>query len=57
MPFEVTPFMPYLTRFGSDASKPVAASTNAPSDPAPSVSAPATSSTPDQAAPAPNPQQ
>ncbi|HEY1422069.1 MAG TPA: M48 family metalloprotease [Candidatus Acidoferrum sp.] len=26
MPFEVTPFMPYLTRFGSDAAKPVAAS-------------------------------
>jgi hypothetical protein len=26
MPFEVTPFLPYLTRFGSDAGKPVAAS-------------------------------
>jgi hypothetical protein len=26
MPFEVTPFMPYLTRFGSDAGKPIAAS-------------------------------
>jgi hypothetical protein len=26
MPFEVTPFMPYLTRYGSDAAKPVAAS-------------------------------
>ena len=24
MPFEVTPFMPYLTRYGSDASKPAA---------------------------------
>src|SRR5271154_4247914 len=32
MPFEVTPFMPYLTRFGSDASKPVAASTASPQD-------------------------
>jgi hypothetical protein len=30
MPFEVTPFMPYLTRFGADAAKPVAASTAAP---------------------------
>ena len=26
MPFEVTPFMPYLTRYGSEAAKPVAAS-------------------------------
>ena len=26
MPFEITPFMPYLTRFGSDAVKPIAAS-------------------------------
>jgi hypothetical protein len=26
MPFEVTPFMPYLTRFGNDASKPANAS-------------------------------
>ncbi len=32
MPFEVTPFMPYLTRFGSETSKPVAASAVAPSD-------------------------
>src|SRR5271163_4088584 len=32
MPFEVTPFMPYLTRFGADTSKPVAASTQAPAD-------------------------
>src|SRR5271169_513533 len=32
MPFEVTPFMPYLTRFGSDSGKPVAASTQAPAD-------------------------
>ena len=44
MPFEVTPFMPYLTRFGSDASKPIAASaataptdqTAKPGDPPPS---------------------
>jgi len=26
MPFEVTPFMPYLTRFGNDATKPINAS-------------------------------
>jgi hypothetical protein len=30
MPFEVTPFMPYLTRYGSDTAKPVAASTATP---------------------------
>ncbi len=33
MPFEVTPFMPYLTRFGADAGKPIAASAAAPGDP------------------------
>jgi hypothetical protein len=33
MPFEVTPFMPYLTRFGAEASKPIAASAAAPPDP------------------------
>jgi hypothetical protein len=32
MPFEVTPFMPYLTRYGSDTNKPVAASAAAPQD-------------------------
>jgi len=32
MPFEVTPFMPYLTRFGSETTKPVAASAVAPTD-------------------------
>jgi hypothetical protein len=26
MPFEVTPFMPYLTRYGTDSAKPIAAS-------------------------------
>jgi len=36
MPFEVTPFMPYLTRYGSEAVKPIAASaTRPPGDPAP----------------------
>jgi hypothetical protein len=30
MPFEVTPFMPYLTRFGSEATKPIAASASTP---------------------------
>ena len=44
MPFEVTPFMPYLTRFGTDIAKPIAASTDTPSDPAPSVNAPAAQS-------------
>jgi Peptidase family M48 len=33
MPFEVTPFMPYLTRYGSDAAKPIAASAVSPADP------------------------
>jgi hypothetical protein len=33
MPFEVTPFMPYLTRFGSDTGKPIAASVATPVDP------------------------
>jgi hypothetical protein len=32
MPFEVTPFMPYLTRYGTDAGKPIAASATQPSD-------------------------
>jgi len=32
MPFEVTPFMPYLTRFGNEAIKPVAASAVTPSE-------------------------
>jgi hypothetical protein len=32
MPFEVTPFMPYLTRYGVEAVKPIAASAAAPAD-------------------------
>jgi hypothetical protein len=40
MPFEVTPFMPYLTRFGADASKPIAASAARPADPKTGVTAP-----------------
>jgi Peptidase family M48 len=53
MPFEITPFMPYLTRFGSEASKPIAASA---SDPSASVNPPATPPTStDQSAPTPNP--
>jgi hypothetical protein len=32
MPFEVTPFMPYLMRYGSEAVKPIAASAAAPGD-------------------------
>jgi peptidase M48-like protein len=30
MPFEVTPFMPYLMRYGAEAAKPIAASTTTP---------------------------
>jgi Peptidase family M48 len=32
MPFEVTPFMPYLMRYGAEASKPVAASATSPQE-------------------------
>jgi hypothetical protein len=32
MPFEVTPFMPYLMRYGAEAAKPVAASATTPAD-------------------------
>jgi hypothetical protein len=32
MPFEVTPFMPYLIRYGAEATKPVAASATTPQD-------------------------
>ena len=37
MPFEVTPFMPYLMRFGTDTGKPVAASAQPPQDVKPGV--------------------
>ncbi len=40
MPFEVTPFMPYLMRYGADAAKPIAASNAAQSDPKAGVGAP-----------------
>jgi peptidase M48-like protein len=40
MPFEVTPFMPYLTRYGTEASKPIAASAGTPMDPKTGQSAP-----------------
>jgi peptidase M48-like protein len=33
MPFEVTPFMPYLMRYGAEATKPIAASAARPIDP------------------------
>jgi hypothetical protein len=66
MPFEITPFMPYLTRFGVET-KPVAASVNTPSDPAPGVNGQATqppatdqptaTPAPAQDQPAPTPQQ
>jgi hypothetical protein len=42
MPFEVTPFMPYLMRYGSDTAKPIAASVTQPLDASkPSASEPA----------------
>jgi hypothetical protein len=49
MPFEVTPFMPYLTRFGNEATKPINASATEPkaSDAAASMNDP---KTPDPAA-------
>jgi len=40
MPFEVTPFMPYLIRYGAEPSKPIAASAAAPSDPKTGEAAP-----------------
>ena len=40
MPFEVTPFMPYLTRYGAETSKPIAASAATPADPKTGASAP-----------------
>jgi hypothetical protein len=41
MPFEVTPFMPYLMRYGAETSKPIAASAAAtPADPKTGASAP-----------------
>jgi hypothetical protein len=40
MPFEVTPFMPYLMRYGAEAAKPIAASAAVPTDPKTSQSAP-----------------
>jgi Peptidase family M48 len=40
MPFEVTPFMPYLTRYGTEPAKPIAASAATPADPKTGQSAP-----------------
>jgi len=40
MPFEVTPFMPYLIRYGAEATKPIAASAAAPTDPKTGQAAP-----------------
>jgi len=41
MPFEVTPFMPYLKRYGAETSKPIAASAaTTPADPKTGASAP-----------------
>jgi len=41
MPFEVTPFMPYLMRYGAEISKPIAASAaTTPADPKTGASAP-----------------
>jgi len=46
MPFEVTPFMPYLTRYGTEATKPIAASAATPADPAPMNQKPADAAKP-----------
>jgi hypothetical protein len=51
MPFEITPFMPYLTRFGSETVKPVAASAAAP---APAPGTPAEQKPGDTTAPPPD---
>ena len=40
MAFEVTPFMPYLMRYGAETSKPIAASAATPADPKTGASAP-----------------
>jgi peptidase M48-like protein len=40
MPFEVTPFMPYLVRYGSEATKPIAASAATPNNPKTGQAAP-----------------
>ncbi len=40
MPFEITPFMPYLTRYGIEPAKPIAASVTTPADPKTGESAP-----------------
>jgi hypothetical protein len=40
MPFEVTPFMPYLTRYAAEAPKPVAASAATPADAKTAAAAP-----------------
>jgi len=40
MPFEVTPFMPYLMRYGTEATKPIAASAATPTDPKTGQAAP-----------------
>src|SRR2546425_12623574 len=40
MPFEVTPFIPYLMRYGAEAAKPIAASAAQPSNPRTGESAP-----------------
>jgi len=40
MPFEITPFMPYLSRYGAEASKPIAASAATPTDPKTAEAAP-----------------
>jgi len=41
MPFEITPFMPYLSRYGVEASKPIAASAATATDPKTAQAAPA----------------
>jgi Peptidase family M48 len=40
MPFEITPFMPYLSRYGVETSKPIAASAATPTEPKTAQAAP-----------------
>ncbi len=53
MPFEVTPFMPYLMRFTTEPAKPIAASTATQADPKPTAASPVTQADPKPSDPVP----
>jgi hypothetical protein len=48
MPFEITPFMPYLTRFGNDATKPINASATSSTNPDAAAASSADPNTPNK---------